>query len=302
MGAKGVISLIIVAVLVVVGLMSVFVVDERERAVVFRFGEIVQADPREGNPGLRFKKPFINNVRKFDARVQTLDADPQLFLTVEKKNLLVDSFVKWRVTDVYLYYTKLQGNKSNARNRLGQRVNDSLRQEFGRRTVKNVVSGDRVEIMDLVREQVNKEMEGLGVEVLDVRLKRVDLDPEVSERVYARMEAERSRVAKELRAEGSELAEQIRADADRQRAILLAEARKQSEQIRGQGDAQATAIYAKAFGQDRDFYQFYRSLAAYDNTFSDPSNLLVVEPDSEFFKFFRQSNPERALPASGSNQ
>jgi membrane protease subunit HflC len=291
MNTKGLISLIILVVLVTIGLMSVFTVDERERAVVFRFGQVVEADPREGNSGLRFKKPFINNVRKFDARIQTLDADPQLFLTVEKKNLLVDSFVKWRITDVYLYYTKLQGSKSHTANRLAQRVNDSLRQEFGKRSVQDVVSGDRVEIMDLVRKQTNEEMEGLGVEVVDVRLKRVDLDPEVSERVYARMEAERSRVAKELRAEGSESAEQIRADADRQRAIILAEARKQAEQIRGQGDAQATNIYAKAYGQDRDFYQFYRSLTAYDNTFADPSNLLVVEPDSEFFKFFKKSEP-----------
>ncbi len=289
MGTKGIVTLIIAAVVVTVGLMSVFTVDERELALVFRFGQVVEADPREGNPGLRFKKPFINNVRKFDARIQTMDAEPQLFLTVEKKNLLVDSFVKWRIADVYLYYTKLQGSKANTANRLSQRMNDSLRQEFGKRTVQNVVSGDRVEIMDIVREQTNQEMEALGVEVVDVRLRRVDLDPEVSERVYARMEAERSRVAKELRAEGSELAEQIRADADRQRAILLAEARKESEETRGQGDAQATAIYASAYGQDREFYQFYRSLSAYDNTFTDPSNLLVVEPTSEFFKFFKQS-------------
>jgi modulator of FtsH protease HflC len=290
MGTKGLISLIIAAVFVTVGLMSIFIVDEREVALVLRFGEVVQADPREGNPGLRFKKPFINNVRKFDSRIQTMDSEPQLFLTMEKKNLLVDSFVKWRISDVYLYYTRLQGSKAQTANRLSQRLNDRLRQEFGRRTVQNVVSGDRVEIMDLVRAQVNEEMEALGVEVTDVRLKRVDLDPEVSERVYARMEAERSRVAKELRAEGSELGEQIRADADRQRSVLLAEARKRSEEVRGQGDAIATNTYARAYGQDREFYQFYRSLTAYDNTFADPSNLLVVEPTSEFFKFFKQSD------------
>lgn len=297
MGTKSLVTLVVLAVAVILGLMSIFTVDERELAVVLRFGQVVQADPREGKPGLRFKKPFINNVRKFDSRIQTMDSEPQLFLTVEKKNLLVDSFVKWRISDVYLYYTKLQGNKANAANRLSQRVNDSLRQEFGRRSVQNVVSGDRVEIMDLVREQVNVEMEALGVEVVDVRLKRVDLDPAISETVYARMEAERSRVANELRAEGSELAEQIRADADRQRAIILAEARKKSEEIRGQGDAQATAIYANAYGQDRDFYQFYRSLTAYDNTFADPSNLLLVEPNSEFFKFFRRSEGTEQVPA-----
>jgi len=289
MSGKSFISLVILGAIVIVGLMSVYVVDERERAIVFRFGEIVHADKREGEPGLRFKKPFINNVRKFDARVQTMDANPQLFLTVEKKNLVVDSFVKWRISDVYLYFTKLQGNKNNAQQRLDPRVNDSLRQEFGKRTVQDVISGDRVQIMDLVRAAVNEEMEGLGIEVLDVRLKRVDLDPEVSERVYSRMEAERSRVAKELRAEGSETAEQIRATADREREIIIAEAVKSSEQIRGQGDARATAVYAEAFSQDRDFYQFYRSLSAYSKTFADPSNLLVVEPDSEFFRFFKQS-------------
>lgn len=296
MGTKGIVTVIILAVVVTVGLMSVYTVDERERAIVFRFGEIVQADPREGNPGLRFKKPFINNVRKYDARIQTMDSEPQLFLTVESKNLLVDAFIKWRVADVYLYYTKLQGTKANTINRLSQRINDSLRQEFGRRTVENVVSGDRVEIMDLVRAKVAEEMEGLGVEVLDVRLKRVDLDPEVSESVYARMVQERSRIAKELRAEGSEQAERLRADADRQRAILLAEARRDSEEIRGQGDAEATAIYAEAYGTDRDFYQFYRSLTAYDNTFSDPSNLLLIEPDSEFFRYFKRSRLEEDAP------
>ncbi len=292
MGAKSFISLVILAVVVVIGLMSIYVVDERERAVVFRFGEIVHADKRVGEAGLRFKKPFINNVRKYDARIQTMDADPQLFLTVEKKNLVVDSFVKWRISDVFLYYTKLQGNKASTRNRLSQRVNDSLRQEFGKRSVQDVISGDRVEIMDVVRKAVNEGMEGLGVEVVDVRLKRVDLDPAVSGQVYSRMEAERSRVAKELRAEGSETAEQIRADADRQREIIVANAVKKSEQTRGQGDARATAIYAEAYSKDRDFYQFYRSLNAYTATFSDPSNLLVVEPDSEFFKFFKQSEAE----------
>jgi modulator of FtsH protease HflC len=289
MSTKSFISVIILGALVIVGLMSIYVVDERERALVLRFGEIVKADSQEGNPGLRFKKPFINNVRKFDARIQTMDADPQRFLTVEKKNLVVDSFVKWRISDVFLYYTKLQGNKSNARNRLSQRVNDSLRQEFGKRNVRDVITGDRVEIMDLVRAVVNDEMEGLGVEVVDVRLKRVDLDPEVSSGVYSRMEAERSRVAKEYRAEGSELAEKIRADADRQKSIIVAEATKTADEIRGNGEASATAIYASAFSQDREFYNFYRSMTAYGKTFADPSNLLVVEPDSEFFRYFKKS-------------
>ena len=289
MSTKSFLTLIVIGAIIIIGMMSIYVVDERERAIVFRFGEIVHADSQEGDPGLRFKTPIINNVRKFDARTQTLDAEPQRYLTVEKKNLVVDSFVKWRISDVFLYYTKLQGNKSNARKRLSQRVNDSLRQEFGKRNVRDVITGDRVIIMDNVRMEVNNEMEGLGIEVVDVRLKRVDLDPEVSSGVYRRMEAERSRVAKEYRAEGSELAERIRADADRQREILLAEATKTAEEIRGSGDASATAIYASAFNQDREFYKFYRSITAYTKTFADSSNLLVVEPDSEFFRYFKQS-------------
>jgi len=279
----------LLAIIVVIGLMSIYVVDERERAIVFKFGEIVKADAKDGEPGLRFKYPFVNNVRKFDARVQTSDADPQSFLTSEKKNLVVDSFVKWRISDVYLYFTRLQGSQASARKRMSQRVNDSLRQEFGKRTVQEVISGDRVLIMDNVRKVVNDEMEGLGIQVLDVRLKRVDLDPAVSDNVYGRMVAERSRVAKEFQAEGSEVAEQIRADADRQSQILLADANKESEQIRGQGDARATAIYAEAFGRDQEFYRLYRSLGAYTKTFADPSNLLVIEPDSEFFRYFKQS-------------
>ncbi|MFT5111872.1 MAG: membrane protease subunit HflC [Parasphingorhabdus sp.] len=289
MGGKSFIALVLLGIVVVVGLMSVYVVDERERAIVFKFGEIVIADHKDGDPGLRFKTPFINNVKKFDARIQTSDADPQSFLTSEKKNLVVDSFVKWRISDVYLYYTRLQGSKSSARNRLSQRVNDSLRQEFGKRNVQDVISGDRVMIMDNVRRIVNDEMEGLGIEVVDVRLKRVDLDQEISATVYSRMVAERSRVAKELRAEGSEIAEKIRATADRESQVLIANANKSSEEIRGQGDAQATRIYAKTFGKDEEFYRLYRSLTAYTKTFADSSNLLVIEPNSEFFRYFNKS-------------
>jgi membrane protease subunit HflC len=220
-----------------------------------------------------------------------MDSDPELYLTREKKNLVVDSFVKWRITDAASYYTRLGGLAANARNRLAQRVNDALRSEFGNRSVQQVISGDRVEIMDVVRGAMNKEVASLGIEVLDVRLKRVDLDPGISERVYQRMEAERSRVAKDLRARGAEAAEVIRADADRQRAIILAEAEQKAQEVRGQGDAQATAIYADAFNRDREFYRMYRSLNAYRATFASPDNLLVIEPDSEFFRYFKQASP-----------
>ena len=241
---------------------------------------------------------MINNVKYFDARVQTMDSDPELYLTREKKNLVVDSFVKWRITNAANYYTRLGGLASNARNRLAQRVNDALRSEFGNRSVQQVISGDRVEIMDVVRELTNEETASLGIEVLDVRLKRVDLDPDISERVYQRMEAERSRVAKDLRARGAEAAERIRSDADRERAIILAEAEQKAQEIKGQGDAEATAIYADAFNRDREFYRMYRSLNAYRNTFATPDNLLVIEPDSEFFRYFNQASPASVEPAN----
>ena len=257
MSGKNMMWMILAVILVSVGSSAVYYVDEREKAIVFQFGEIVRTNDE---PGLHFKAPLINNVQFFDARVQTMDSDPELYLTREKKNLVVDSFVKWRITNAADYYTRLGGLASNARNRLAQRVNDALRREFGNRSVQQVISGDRVEIMDVVRETTNEETASLGIEVLDVRLKRVDLDPDISERVYQRMEAERSRVAKDLRARGAEAAERIRADADRERAIILAEAEQKAQEVKGQGDAEATAIYADAFERDREFYRMYRSL------------------------------------------
>jgi membrane protease subunit HflC len=267
---------------------TVYFVDEREKAIIFQFGRIVQSYDQ---PGIHFKKPFINSVQFFDGRIQTMDADPELYLTGEKKNLVVDSFAKWRIRDVAKYYVTVSGLQSNVRARLAQRVNDSLRQEFGKRAVKEVISGDRAEIMELVRLDVDKEASEFGVEVLDVRLKRVDLDPEVSERVYSRMEAERSRVAKELRAQGAEAAEIIRADADRQREITVANAYREAEQLRGEGDAVATLTYANAFGRDPEFYRLYRSLNAYRATFRSKEDLLILEPNSEFFQYFKSSSP-----------
>jgi membrane protease subunit HflC len=288
MSGKSMMWTILAVIVVAIGSSTVYYVDEREKAIVFQFGEIVRSNDE---PGIHFKAPLINNVKFFDSRVQTMDSDPELYLTREKKNLVVDSFVKWRITNAADYYTRLGGLVSNARNRLAQRVNDALRSEFGNRSVQQVISGDRVEIMDVVRQLTNEETASLGIEVLDVRLKRVDLDPDISERVYQRMEAERSRVAKDLRARGAEAAERIRADADRDRAIILAEARQAAQEVKGQGDAKATSIYADAFTRDREFYRMYRSLNAYRNTFATPDNLLVIEPDSEFFRYFNQASP-----------
>ncbi len=285
MNGKPILLLAIVGIIGAVVFSAAYFVDERQRAIVFKFGEIVRSDVA---PGLHWKIPFINNVSYFDARVQTMDADPELYLTREKKNLVVDSFVKWRIKDVHQYYTRLKGLKANARSRLSQRVNDSLRQEFGRRTVQEVISGDRGEIMEVVRKVMNEEASTLGIEIIDVRLKRVDLDPAISERVYQRMAAERQRVAKELRAQGEEAAEKLRADADRQREILLATAERDAEKIRGEGDATATASYAAAFGQDAGFYTLYRSLNAYRDSFNSKQDLMIVDPSSEFFKYFKQ--------------
>ena len=288
MSSKSMLGIVAIVILGVLGSSAVYVVDEREKAIVFQFGEIVSSSEKAG---LYFKLPVINNVSFFDSRIQTMDADPQLFLTKEKKNLVVDSFVKWRVRNARDFYTKLGGLAANARNRLAQRVNDALRQEFGNRSVQQVISGDRAEIMNTVRKNIDSEINSLGIEVVDVRLKRVDLDPDISERVYQRMEAERSRVAKDLRARGAEEAERIRADADRERAVTLANANREAEEIRGQGDAQATGIYAEAYQRDREFYRLYRSLNAYRATFNSADNLLVIEPNSEFFRYFKQARP-----------
>ena len=277
----------VLAIVIAVISMSVYTVDEREQALVFRFGEIITTDTE---PGIKFKMPFVNSVKFFDDRIQTMDADPQSYLTLEKKNLIVDSFVKWRIRDVREYYVRLGGSKIRAHSRLSKRVNDAIRDEIGKRSVKDVVSGDRVLIMDIVRKAVDQEAAGLGLEVVDARLKRVDLDPDINETVYNRMRAERERVAKELRAQGEEEAEKIRADADRQRQVLIAEANRTAEQIKGEGDARATNIYAAAYGQDEEFFRFYKSLEAYKNTFSDKSDLFIVDPNSDFMQYMKGSS------------
>jgi membrane protease subunit HflC len=232
--------------------------------------------------------PLLDNVRYFDVRILTIDtAEPERFLTSEKKNVLVDLFVKWRITDVRQYYVSVQGNESLAQTRLLQTINDGLRAEFGNRTVHDVVSGERDKIMNLMRERANEDAKTIGVEVLDVRLKRVDLPQEVSVDVYRRMEAERKRVANELRSTGSAESEKIRADADRQREVIVAQAYREAQRIKGEGDGKATVIYARAYEQNPEFYAFYRSLEAYKASFRGRNDVLVLEPTSEFFKYFR---------------
>ena len=300
---------------------SVFFVQEHEKAILFKFGEITGTD---FEPGIHFKVPFINNIKKYDARRQTLDAAPQLFLTSEKKNLVVDSFVVWRIKNLKTFYTAVLGEKSIAESRLDQIVKDQMRSEFSKRTIHQVVSEHRDELMGLIKQGMMREpkadvpqssnvdaeksasdapdpavAEGeinteslqniedlLGVEIVDIRLKRVDFPPQINESVYSRMRAERERIAKELRAQGAEEAEKIQAKADRDRTVILAEAYRDAEIIRGEGDALAADTYAQAFGKNQEFYSLYRSLNAYKKAFSQKSDMIVLQPDAEFFKYF----------------
>jgi membrane protease subunit HflC len=277
--------LIVIVVALVVASLSLFTVDQRQNAIVFRLGEIVSV---KTSPGLFFKVPLVDNVRFFDARILTLDAEEaQKFVTSENKPVLVDSFVKWRIIDVMQYYKSVQGDESLARVRLNQAVNGSLREEFGKRTIHEVVSGEREQIMDLMRERADQIAREIGVQVLDVRLKRVDFTPEISESVYGRMQAERKRVANELRSTGFAEAEKIRADADKQRQVVIAQAYRDAQRLKGDGDAKATAIYARAFERNPEFYVFYRSLEAYRQSFKNKGDLLILEPNSEFFKYLK---------------
>ena len=271
--------------------MTVFTVDQRQFAIIFQLGEIKEVI---SEPGLALKWPLIQNVRVFDKRILTMDTpEPERFLTAEKKPVLVDAFVKWRIHDVKQYYISVGGDETLARTRLSQTVNSGLREEFGRRTIHDVVSGARDEIMVSVQKKADADMRTIGVEIVDVRLKRVDLPPEVSESVYRRMETERKRVAAELRAEGAGEAEKIKADADRQREVILAEAYRDAQKIKGEGDAKGAAIYARAFGENPEFYAFYRSLEAYRGSFKSKSDVMIVEPNSEFFKYLKSSGKSK---------
>jgi len=275
----------ILTVLVIAISSSIYIVDEREQAILFQLGEVVDV---KTSPGLYFKIPIAQNVRYFDSRILTMDTEePERFITSEKKNVLVDLFVKWRIVDVKQYYISVRGDEALAQTRLAQTVNSSMRDEFGNRTVHDVVSGERDKIMEIMRQKANIDAKNIGVEVVDVRLKRVDLPQEVSDSVYRRMEAERKRVANELRSTGSAEAEKIRADADRQREVILAEAYREAQKIMGDGDSQAAAIYANAFQKNPEFYSFYRSIEAYKQAFKNKTDILVLEPSSDFFKYIK---------------
>ncbi|HSD36784.1 MAG TPA: protease modulator HflC [Rhodocyclaceae bacterium] len=272
---------------VVVLSMSLYTVDQRQYALVFQLGEIKRVITE---PGIKLKWPMIQNVRYFDRRILTLDTpEPELFQTSEKKNVLVDLFVKWRIADAELYYKSFNADEAKAANRLEQTVTSGLREEFGKRTVHEVVSGERAQIMEDMRRKAEDDAKKYGMEIIDVRVKRVDLPSEVSDSVYRRMEAERKRVANELRSTGGAEAEKIKADAERQREVIVAEAYRDAQRIKGEGDAKASAIYAEAFGKNPEFYKFYRSLDAYRQSFRSKNDVLVVDPSSEFFKYLKGS-------------
>jgi membrane protease subunit HflC len=284
-----------VIVVLVLASMSLFSVDQRERAIVFQLGEIKEVIDQ---PGLNVKWPLIQNVRFFERRILTLDTpDAERFITSEKKNVLVDSFLKWRIADVRQYYVSVRGDELLAQTRLQQRVNAALREEFGKRTVHDVVSGERDEIMRTVREKVDNDAKEIGVQIVDVRLKRVELPQEVSEAVYRRMEAERRAVASELRSQGFSAAEKIRAEADREREVIVAEAYREAQRVKGEGDARATAVYARAFSENPEFYAFYRSLEAYRGSFRGSGDILVLEPTSDFFRYLNNPSGARTGPS-----
>ncbi len=283
MNSRQILILVGLVVILVLGLSSVFTVDERELAIKFRLGKIVRADYA---PGLHFKVPLINNVRKFDKRILTLDARPANYLTKEKKNVNVDFFVKWRIHDVVTYYKAMSGSERKAMERIYATINDGLRSEFGKRSIQEVISGERSEIMNTMTDEANRQLGKFGIAVVDVRVKRIDFSDTISDSVYRRMEAERLRVAKDFRSRGAEEAEKIRAKADKERTVLLAEAYKQAQTVRGEGDARAAEIYAKAYKQDPEFFSFYRSLQAYRSALGGKGDVLVLEPDSDFFSYF----------------
>lgn len=280
--------LIVVAAVLVLLSMTMFTVDQRKFALVSQFGEVKHVI---AEPGLNFKWPFIQDVRYFEKRIITMDSDePERFITSEKKNVLVDSYIKWRIVDPKLYYISFSGDESRARIRLNQTINAGLREEFGKRTVHDVVSGERDKIMEDMREKANVDTLKVGIRIVDVRLKRVELPNEVSAAVYSRMEAERARVANELRSEGAAAAEKIRADADKQREVIVSTAYRDAQKIKADGDKEAAAIYANAYNKNPEFYAFYRSLEAYRASFANKNDILVVDPSSDFFNYLKKNS------------
>ncbi|MGV6827196.1 MAG: protease modulator HflC [bacterium] len=284
MSPKSMLLGILALLLVMVGSASFFIVQEHQSALLLRLGEISDAD---FEPGIHLKAPIVQNVKLFDKRIQTLDSQAERFLTLEKKFVVVDSYTKWRISDVAQYFRSTRGDLLTTSRLLGERINAALRDEFGKRSIQEVISGERTQIMEDLAKEADRQATDLGVEIVDVRIKQIDFPQEVSSRVYDRMRTERERVARELRAEGAEAGEKIRADADRQRTEIEADAYSQAEQIRGEGDAKAAEVYAKAFEQDPEFYAFWRSLDAYQRVFADGGSVMVLDPDSEFFQYFQ---------------
>lgn len=275
-----------IVVLALLGSGFVFSVHETEKAIKFKFGKIVEYD---FGPGLHFKWPYpFNDIKKYDARIQTMASKPEGFLTVEKKNVIVDFFVKWRIDDVTSFYQRVSGDIYQANNRLDPIIKDAFRGEFARRNIKQLVSTDRKAIRDIMINNAQAPAKNLGLKIIDIQVMRIDLPPEVSSSVFRRMEAERERIAREFRSQGSEAAERIRADADRQSVVTKANAFKEAEKLRGEGDAKSAEVYAQAFGADPEFFTFYRSMNAYKNTFNKASSTLVLDADSDFFRYFKQ--------------
>src|SRR5210317_1913539 len=271
-------------------MMSTFIVHERELAIKFKLGEIVEADYE---PGLYFQIPIINNVRIFDSRILTMDTPSERFLTAEKKNVIVNSFAKWRIVDPKTFYTATAGDERQAIARMASIINNELKGQIASKNMREVISGERATIMQVVTDNAGVKIRDLGIELIDVRIKKVELPENVSNNVYRRMATERQTVAKEFRSRGEEQAKQIRANADRQREEILAEAYRKSEEIRGEGDAIAAKTYADAYNQDKEFYSFYRSLKAYDSSFGNNQDMILLSPDSDFFKYFKDSEAGR---------
>lgn len=282
-------TLVVVAALVLlVGSNALYVIKETERGVLLKFGEVVNPNLQ---PGLHVKVPFVNNVRKFDGRIVTLDSQPERFFTQEQKALIIDSYAKYRIADTATFYTATNGEESRAAGLLAQRINNRLRNQVAIRTIQEVVSGERDQLMETITRELDVvAREELGIEIVDVRVKQIDLPPEVSESVYRRMNAEREKEARERRSQGQELAEGIRAAADREVTVISANAYREAQQLRGQGDADATRIYAEAFGEDPEFYSFTRSLRAYQDAFQSSGDIMLVRPDSEFFRYLKDSS------------
>ena len=280
----------VLGLMVVIGAFSVFTVEQWQKAILFQLGKVVSSDYKAG---LQLKVPVIQNVEKFDARLQTLESEPELYLTSEKKNVLVDSFVLWRINNVESFYTATGGSIARAGARLGEFVRKGLKDEFGKRTIQEVVSGKRADIMDILTVTANAQAEPFGIEIVDVRVKRIDLPTEVSTSVYQRMQAERQRVARDFRSRGEEEAKRIRARAEREREVILAEAERDAQRVRGEGDGQAAETYAKAYGEDAEFYAFYRSLGAYRASFDSPSDVILLGPENDFFRYFKSQTGGR---------